>query len=98
MAETVTDNRIRVQVICALPDRVFVRDLALPPGATVGEAILASGLRESWPQIRLMPDRVGIFARKVSLDAALQDGDRVEVYRPLKIDPKEARRQRARAQ
>ncbi|MEO6969191.1 MAG: RnfH family protein [Rhodanobacteraceae bacterium] len=89
---------MRVQVICAFPDRVFLRELELPRGATVSDAIAASGLREAWPQVEITPDRLGIFARKADFDTVLDDGDRVEVYRPLKIDPKEARRQRARAE
>lgn len=87
---------IRVSVACASPDRVFLRDVQLPPGACVDDAIAASGLREAWPDVQISANRLGIFARKASSDTALADGDRVEVYRPLKIDPKEARRMRAK--
>lgn len=96
MAESYADGSIRVQVVCALPDRVFLREVELLRGATVGEAIAASGLREAWPWIGIEPERLGIFARKAGFDTVLDDGDRVEIYRPLKIDPKEARRLRAR--
>ncbi len=96
MAETRADGRIRVQVVCALPERVFLREVELLRGATAGEAIAAAGLREAWPSIEIAPERIGIFARKVGLDTVLDDGDRVEVYRPLKVDPKEARRRRGK--
>lgn len=96
MAEARADGRIRVQVVCALPEHVFLREVELLRGATVEEAIAASGLREAWPSIEIAPERIGIFARKVGLDTVLDDGDRVEIYRSLKVDPKDARRRRAK--
>jgi len=89
-------SRIAVSVVCAGPERLFNADLVLPDGATVADAIAKSGIRDAWPGVEISADRIGIFARKVSLDATLRDGDRVEIYRPLNIDPKEARRKRAR--
>ncbi|MGH8165098.1 MAG: RnfH family protein [Rhodanobacteraceae bacterium] len=97
MPESRAAGIIRVQVVCALPDRTFLRAMELPSGATVEAAIAASGLREASPSIEIVPGRLGIFARKAGFDTVLQDGDRIEIYRPLKIDPKEARRRRARA-
>lgn len=88
---------IRVCVSCAEPDRVFLRELQLAIGASVEDAIAASGLREAWPELSISADHIGLFARKVSFDTKLRDGDRVEIYRPLKFDPKDARRRRARA-
>ncbi|MDQ2972578.1 MAG: RnfH family protein [Pseudomonadota bacterium] len=96
MAESRAEGVIRAQVVCAMPDRVFVRELQLPHGATVEAAIAASGLRETSPPIEIASDRLGIFARKAEFDTVLQNGDRVEIYRPLKVDPKEARRRRAK--
>lgn len=90
------EPRITVSVIHAEPERAFSTELSLPRGATVADAIRQSGLLEAHPGIEIRADRIGIFARKTSLDAILHDGDRVEIYRPLKMDPKEARRQRAR--
>lgn len=89
--------RIRVSVVHAEPDRVFSVNLELPPGATVADAIVQSGIRRVRPEVEIRDDRVGIFARKAGLQTVLRDGDRVEIYRPLKIDPKEARRRRASA-
>lgn len=87
--------RIRVSVVYAEPGAVFDVALALPTGATVADAISRSGIREQRPTVAIRADRLGVFARKVALDTLLRDGDRVEIYRPLKLDPKEARRRRA---
>lgn len=87
---------IQVSVVCAAPDRVFLRELQLPPAACVNDAIEASGFRQAWPEVAISDDRVGIFARKADLATPLHDGDRVEIYRALKIDPKDARRKRAK--
>lgn len=89
-------SQVAVSVVCAEPERAFNVDLILPDGATVADAIAQSGIREAWPDLEIRADRIGIFARKASLDMMLRDGDRVEIYRPLKIDPKEARRLRAK--
>jgi putative ubiquitin-RnfH superfamily antitoxin RatB of RatAB toxin-antitoxin module len=88
--------RIAVSVVCADPRGVFDAALFLPRGATVADAIEQSGIRKARPDVDIRPEWIGIFARKVSLEALLRDGDRVEIYRPLKVDPKEARRKRAR--
>jgi putative ubiquitin-RnfH superfamily antitoxin RatB of RatAB toxin-antitoxin module len=87
---------IHVSVVCAAPDRVFLRELQLPQGANVNDAIEASGFRQAWPEVPISDERLGIFARKADPGTVLNDGDRVEIYRPLKIDPKDARRRRAK--
>lgn len=86
---------IRVEVAYATPARQTLLTVQLPPGSTVAEAIEASGIRDRCPDIPVDPAEVGIFSRKRPLDHILQDGDRVEIYRPLRADPKEVRRQRA---
>ncbi|MDE2272030.1 MAG: RnfH family protein [Xanthomonadaceae bacterium] len=88
---------IEVSVVYAEPRRALRIDLKLPLGATLADAIERSGLRTAHPEIGIRADRLGIFSRKAAPDTVLRDGDRVEIYRPLLIDPKEARRQRARA-
>jgi putative ubiquitin-RnfH superfamily antitoxin RatB of RatAB toxin-antitoxin module len=90
-----SEATIRVEVVYALPERQALVSVELPAGSTVAAAIEASGVREQFPGMEIDPASVGIFSRKVTLDRVLQDGDRVEIYRPLKADPKEARRQRA---
>jgi putative ubiquitin-RnfH superfamily antitoxin RatB of RatAB toxin-antitoxin module len=86
---------ILVGVVYAPPGKSMHRHLHLAPGSTVGEAIRASGLLAECPEIDMNRNRVGIFGRLAQLEAPLQDGDRVEIYRPLNADPKEARRRRA---
>lgn len=78
------------------PDQVDQVSLTLSIGATVSDALDASGLLARHPDIDLATQSVGVWGKLRSLDEALRDGDRVEIYRPLKVDPKEARRQRYR--
>ena len=85
---------IEVEVVYALPAEQAVVRLSLAAAATVEAAILQSGLLERYPEIRLVPLCVGIFGTITPLDARLRTGDRVEIYRPLTVDPKEARRRR----
>ena len=70
-------------------------NLDLPQGATVGDALAHSGIYDLYSETRELP--VGIYARQVSRDTVLKDGDRIELYRPLVRDPKEKRRQLAKA-
>jgi len=86
---------IAVEVAYASPTRQIVRHLELRAGSTVMEAIIAAGLDEVMPG-GVDPAHLGIFSRRVSADRVLRQGDRVEIYRPLVLDPMEARRQRAR--
>ena len=89
---------IRVEVVYATQERQALVAVELPRGATVAQAIDASGLAAMFEDFEADPSRLGIFSRKVGPEHELRDGDRVEVYRPLLIDPKEARRQRAALQ
>ena len=74
------------------------QQLTLPAGATLIEAIRASGLLARHPELDLAALKVGIWGRVRPLDTLLRTHDRVEVYRPLVVDPKEARRARQRKQ
>jgi len=87
---------ITVSVVFALPERATEIELALPAGATVGEAIARSRIAERHPEVDFSRAATGVFGRRVRRDAVLADGDRVEIYRPLLADPKDARRQRAK--
>lgn len=87
---------MRVEVVYALSDRQELIELELEAGATVADAVRASGLAERHPDIRPEKGPFGVFARRCGPERVLRPGDRVEIYRPLKVDPKEARRQRAR--
>lgn len=91
----VDDELITVEVAYARPDEQRIIELQVPPGTTVGQAIEKSGITELFPEIDLSKNKVGIFGKLSKLDAVLQAGDRVEIYRPLIADPKEARKKRA---
>ena len=91
-------DMITVEVAYGLPHRQFLEALEVRPGTTALEAIEASGLRETFPEAVVEANGIGIFSRKVTPDHVLAHGDRVEIYRPLLIDPKEAQRARAEAE
>ena len=93
MSETAV---VAVSVAWATPAVQDVVPLALPAGATVGDAIARSGLVDRY-RIDLANSRLGIRGRRVRADTVLTDGDRVEICRPLIADPKDARRSRATA-
>ena len=78
---------LRVEVVVALPRQESILKIELPEGATVRDALAKAGLGAQ---------SVGIFGERVTLERRVADGDRVEVYRPLEVEPKEARRRRAR--
>ncbi|HBU28605.1 MAG: RnfH family protein [Thiobacillus sp. GWE1_62_9] len=86
---------ISVEVIYALPDLQPILRTQLAEGATVEDAIRASGVLDAHPEIDLAKNKVGIFSKLVKLDEKVRDRDRVEIYRPLIADPKEVRRKRA---
>lgn len=86
---------ICVEVVYALPERVWRALVELPSGSTALQAFDASGLRLRIPGIAETAPDLGVFSHPVAADRVLRDGDRVEVYRPLLIDPKDARRRRA---
>lgn len=88
-------RRVHVEVVYALRERQALLSLEVEEGATARNAIERSGILRRYPQIDLARDTVGVFGRIVDLDAPLRDGDRVEIYRTLIADPKEARRTRA---
>lgn len=85
----------KVEVVYALPEKATVIPLNIESDTTVGEAIAQSGILAKHPEIDLTKQAVGIYARIVSLETVPEDGDRIEIYRPLIADPKEMRRRRA---
>lgn len=88
---------INVEVVYALPRRQPLLQVRLAEGATVEDAIRASGVLDAFPEIDLAQNKVGIFSKLVKMDEKVRDRDRVEIYRPLIADPKEVRRKRAEA-
>ena len=87
---------ITVEVVCATAERQLLRRVILPAGSQVIAAIEQSGILQEMPEVAFDPSHIGIFSRRVAPDDVLHDGDRVEIYRPLTLDPKDARRRRAR--
>lgn len=87
---------IRVEVVYALPQRQELVQVTLDEGATVRQAVEASGLLQKYPDIELDGrNKLGIFAKLTKPDTVLRDRDRVEIYRPLIADPKAVRKKRA---
>jgi putative ubiquitin-RnfH superfamily antitoxin RatB of RatAB toxin-antitoxin module len=86
---------IKIEVVYALAHAQSLMSLTLPDNCSVEQALMASGFLERF-ELNLQTLHVGIFGEKVTLETFLHTGDRVEIYRPLLIDPKEARRHRAK--
>jgi putative ubiquitin-RnfH superfamily antitoxin RatB of RatAB toxin-antitoxin module len=87
---------MRVALALAFPERQDLVELELHEGATVGDAIAAARLDARFAALDMGSLRVGIWSRAASLGSVLREGDRVELYRELKADPKDMRRRRAR--
>ena len=89
------DGRIRVEVAFAKATEQALLALEGEAGLTVRQVIERSGIMRQFPEIDLAVNKVGVFGRLVGPDQPVESGDRVEIYRPLVADPKEARRKRA---
>ena len=88
---------INIEVAYAKPDEQMIVPLTVQPTTTVEQAISKSQILIFFPEIDLKKNKVGIFSKLCKLDTQLRDKDRVEIYRPLIADPKEARRKKASA-
>jgi len=89
---------INVELAYAPADEVELISLSVQEGVTIREAVEQSGICSRYPGIDLGAGRVGIYGKLCSVDQVLAEGDRIEIYRPLLADPKEARRKRASRQ
>jgi len=97
-----SEAKITVEVAYALPQKQKIIALQVAEGTTALEAVRLSGITNEFPDIDLETAKMGIFGQalgtkglKKADEHALQEGDRVEIYRPLVSDPKESRRRRA---
>lgn len=90
-----TDQQISLEVAYATPEKQALLEVVVEQGTTVEQAILASGIIKRFPDINLEILKVGIWNRTCKLTELPKKGDRIEIYRPLIADPKEARRRRA---
>ena len=86
---------MQVEVVFALPERQFLQTVTVPANATVADAIRISGVERHYPDIRFDDLQVGIWGKPENRTQPLREGDRVEIYRPLEMDPREARRLKA---
>ncbi|HIF50511.1 MAG TPA: RnfH family protein [Thiotrichaceae bacterium] len=93
--ETTSNDSISIELIYIEPSSQNCLKLDVTKGSDIHQVIRRSGLLERFPEIDLQTYKVGIFSKIQSLDTVLQSGDRIEIYRPLQVDPKEARRRRA---
>lgn len=89
--------QIEIEVACATPRRQVVVSLGVPEGCTVGEAVARSGVLRQFPELDLEGCKLGVFGSLRKPEDPVAAGDRVEIYRVLIADPKQARRQRAKA-
>ena len=89
---------IRVEVAYATPERQEICSVEVPEGASAFDAVIKSDIRSLFPDIDPETSDMGIFGKVIKAPKSheLRPGDRVEIYRPLKIDPKQARLNRAR--
>jgi len=91
-----TNSLLNIEVAYAKAEEQLILAVQLEQGATLEEAIKRSGILQRFPEIDLKRQSVGVFSQPRDLSDLVQEGDRIEIYRPLSIDPKEARRLRAR--
>lgn len=91
------DETIEVEVSYAVPERQLILKVEVPAGTTAIEAARLSGIEEQFPEIDLGKNRLGVFGKLCKPDRRLNAGDRVEIYRPLLVDPRAARRELAAA-
>lgn len=92
----VSKQKITVEVAYAKPESQRIVVIQVNEGCTIEDAISASGILRLFPEIDLLQQKVGVFGKQKKLSDVLEDNDRVEIYRSLIMDPKEARRKRAK--
>ena len=89
---------ITVELVYIKPGSQINLTLDVEQGSTINQVINTSGLLQRFPEIDLSVNKVGVFSKIKPLNHVLTNGDRIEIYRPLLVDPKEARRRRVKEQ
>ena len=89
------EDKLQIELIYALPHEQKILTIEVLEDTTVEQAIKQSDVLQRYPDIDLTINKIGIFSKGCKLTDKLHDGDRIEIYRPLIIDPKEARKARA---
>jgi len=92
----VPGENIDIEVVYALPEKQVVQRINLPEGTTAEQAVKMSDILRQFPEIDLLQNKLGIYGKLIKPATILRDRDRVEIYRPLRVDPKESRRRRAK--
>ena len=90
-----SDPLFQVEIVYAKPGEQVLEQLQASANDTIESVIRKSGILERFPEIDLGTNKVGVFGKAAALTATLNEGDRIEIYRPLIADPKEARKKRA---
>lgn len=90
-----SEQTISVEVVYALPKQQTVKQLKVPEGTTLIQAVEQSGILVQFPEIDTATNKMGIFGKGAKPDTVLRDRDRVEIYRPLIANPKEVRKKNA---
>lgn len=86
---------MKIGVVYALPSRQSWLSIDVPEGTTVKQAIEKSGILNQFPEINLETQKVGIFGKATTLETVLEEGARIEIYRPITADPKTVKRRAA---
>jgi putative ubiquitin-RnfH superfamily antitoxin RatB of RatAB toxin-antitoxin module len=89
------DDKRHVEIVFAAPDTQLLLELKLNAGTTVERALELSGIYEKFGNVDMTKLPVGIWGKLVGRDRIVENGDRIELYRELEIDPREARRRLA---
>lgn len=84
-----------VEVVFALPETQSLQVVTVEAGATAADCVARSGIARQFPEHDLAAFSLGIWGKEVARNQLVKEGDRVEIYRPLELDPREARRQLA---
>ena len=92
------NEMVNIEVAYATPEKQLIIALAVLKGTSMYEAVLQSNIEKKFNDLDLAQSQMGIFGKLESLpkQKIVEEGDRIEIYRPLKIDPKEARKERAK--
>lgn len=88
-------EHITVEVAYALPTQQSLLTITVLPGSTVMQVVEQSGILQQYPDIDLHQQKIGVWSRPVKPEELVNEGDRIEIYRPLIADPKDLRRRRA---
>jgi len=95
MEMTEQDASFTLEIAYATPERQMIVEQQVAPGTTARMAVLQSDIDRYFSQLNKQKDDLGVFGKPVPDDYQVQPGDRIEIYRPLKADPKEVRKRRA---